>query len=284
MSAFVLAPVKVNLALHVGPPRRDGYHPVDTLCVFPAFGDVVGYDADAPTGLDLAGPFGHQLAGQDERDNLIWRAFRLLDVPPQGRFFLSKETPVASGIGAGTADGAAAMLLLNEVLGLGFREDQLVRRALGLGADGPVCMLGQIRGGGLIRARGIGERCDFLRRIEPQAMLLANPGVAVPTGRVFRDFDARDPAPLGPVSVGGSLAALHEENANDLAPPAMANEPSIEPLLSLMARQPGTHSAGMSGSGATCASLHSSMSSAQRAAQALLGRGFWAESAYLLPG
>jgi 4-diphosphocytidyl-2-C-methyl-D-erythritol kinase len=284
VSAFVLAPVKVNLALHVGPPRPDGYHPVDTLCVFPAFGDVVGYDAQAPTGLDIAGPFGHQLAGHDERDNLIWRAFRLLDVPPQGRFLLSKETPVASGIGAGTADGAAAMLLLNDMLGLGFREDQLVRRSLGLGADGPVCMLGQIRGGGLLRAEGIGERVRLLRRIEPRAVLLANPGIGVATGRIFADFDRSDPPALSPANAEGSLPELHRRNRNDLTGPAIQAEPSIEALLKGMGALSGAQSTGMSGSGATCVSLHASMSSAQRGAQALRGRGFWAESAYLLPG
>jgi 4-diphosphocytidyl-2-C-methyl-D-erythritol kinase len=284
VNAFILAPVKINLALHVGPPLPSGYHPVDTLCVFPGFGDVIGYDPDGDPGLDLGGPFASELAGSDHRSNLIWRAFTLLDIAPVGRFFLSKETPVASGIGAGTSDGVAAMLLLNDVLDLGFRPDQLLRRSLGLGADGPVCMAGQLHAGGLLRARGIGERTEHLRRIEPEAIVLANPRIAVPTGEVFRRFDAAVPGPLTSTKTRGSLSELVGSNGNDLQRPAKHLAPQIAELLAAMRAEPGCGAAAMSGSGATCFALHASNTSAERARNRIRARGFWAESAQLLAG
>jgi len=286
MTLSVLAPIKVNLALHVGPPKADGYHPVDTLCVFPALGDIVSYDREAPEGLDFAGPFAGPLIKESLGSNLVWRAFELLDLDPEGRFFLTKLMPVASGVGAGTADGAAAMLLLNEALGLGLSAEALIEKSLGLGADGPVCMAAQIYGGGLWRARGIGEKLDPLGSIEPAAIVVANPGMAVPTGKVFRRFDASAPDQLEPVQLirPFSLPRLVKANHNHLEPMAMAIEPAIASLRTLLAKQAGALVTQMSGSGATCFSLHASLTSAERATRVLRGHGVWAESALLLHG
>lgn len=286
MIPTIFAPIKINLNLHVGPPQTDGYHPVDTVCVFPMIGDVLSYDPEAKPGIDFGGQFGGALSGEGASNNLIWRAFRLLDLEPQGRFFLQKETPIASGVGAGTADGVAAMLLLNAVLELGFDADQLRRRSLGLGADGPICMAAQLYGGGLIRARGIGERIDHLGRTEPLAMVVANPGRAVSTGAVFRQFDRAAPDALAPSQLSYPLRAqrVMAENRNSLAPIAMGLEPSIEPLLSVMKEQSGSLQAGMSGSGATCFALHSSLASAEGAARRLQGMGMWAAASTILTG
>jgi 4-diphosphocytidyl-2-C-methyl-D-erythritol kinase len=286
MLPTILAPVKINLALHVGPLRHDGYHPVDTLCVFPAFGDILSYDPEGPFGLDFGGPFGGALGAEGARSNLVIRAFALLGLAPQGRFFLTKRTPIASGMGAGTADGAAAMLLLNEVHGLRFSADELIAQAEGLGADGPVCMAGQIRGGGLHRAQGIGERLSWLGACEAMPILLANPGIAVPTGKVFRRFDADEPGPLSPVRLDGGRGpvAIASANRNDLKPAAAATAPVIGSLLKRLESLPGVRLARMSGSGATCFALFSSQASADRAARALRAEGLWSESAFILPG
>lgn len=285
MTPAIFAPIKINLALHVGPVRSDGYHGVDTLCVFPMLGDVLSYEADAPAGIDFGGTFGAELSEENPRTNLIWRAFRLLDLEPQGRFFLQKETPIASGVGAGTADGVAAMLLLNDLLELGLDQGQLIRRALGLGADGPVCMAGQIAGGGILRARGIGEKVEHLGRCEPKAIVVANPGIPVSTGEVFRRFDAEEPEPLDAVTIHGrELTALQRDNRNDLFQPAASLAPEIAGLLETMTAQHGAQTAAMSGSGATCFAIHSSAASAERAARILKAQGFWAESSFILPG
>lgn len=286
MTATIFAPIKINLALHVGPPRQDGYHPVDTLCVFPAIGDILTYDPEGEPGIDFGGRFGAALAGEGPGRNLIWRAFRLLDLEPKGRFFLAKETPIASGVGAGTADGAAAMLLLNDLWDLGLGEHQLRRRALGLGADGPVCLTGQVRGGGILRARGIGERVEALGRTEPVPIVVANPGFAVPTGPVFRRFDDTAPEALRPVSSGPPRdpEALVARNRNDLQAPAIGMAPAISELLETLQAQAGARVAAMSGSGATCFAFHASGESAARAARQLRSKGLWAESSFILPG
>jgi len=286
VTATIFAPIKVNVALHVGPLQPDGYHPVDTLCVFPAIGDLVTYEKDGSLGIDFAGPFAGPLLGEDIKTNLIWKAFALLGVVPQGRFFLTKTTPVASGVGAGTADGAAAMLLLNDVLDLGFDADELIDASLGLGADGPVCMAAQIRRGGLWRAQGIGERLTFEGTIEPSAIVVANPGVPVSTGAVFRSFDSDPPEALTPARrlKGESLRKTLAATRNDLEPPALALCPVIAALKAEMAAHPGAMAVRMSGSGATCYALHTSIASAHRSARVLRRHGYWAEASSLLAG
>ncbi|MEM6747600.1 MAG: 4-(cytidine 5'-diphospho)-2-C-methyl-D-erythritol kinase [Pseudomonadota bacterium] len=286
MTATIFAPIKINIALHVGPLKADGYHPVDTLCVFPAIGDILTYEEEGEPGIDFAGPFAGPLLGEDIKTNLIWKAFAILGAEPTGRFFLTKTTPVASGVGAGTADGAAAMLLLNDVLGLGFDADQLIARSLGLGADGPICMAAQIGRGGLWRARGIGERLTFEGPIEPGAVVVANPGVPVPTGQVFGAFDAGAPEELTAArrQKGEALSRTLAATRNDLESPAMALCPAIAALKDEMATHPGATAARMSGSGATCYTLHTSIASAQRSARSLKRQGYWAEASLLLAG
>ncbi|MEM1409230.1 MAG: 4-(cytidine 5'-diphospho)-2-C-methyl-D-erythritol kinase [Pseudomonadota bacterium] len=283
----IFAPIKINLALHVGLVQPNGYHPVETLCVFPAIGDILSYDQDAPPGLDLSGPFAGELAQEDMHNNLVWRAFSLLDQEPSGRFLLVKNVPLASGVGAGTADGAAAMLLLNDASDAPLTAAQLVKRSLGLGADGPVCMAGQIAGGGLWRASGIGERLEPWGNVEPQAIVVANPGLAVSTARVFRHFDAARPRALRSLErrLGkNSLQDILHETRNDLAGPATALAPVISDLLDILEQQPGAQAARMSGSGATCYALHTSLASAERAVRQLRTRHCWADAAPLLPG
>ncbi|MEO1040812.1 MAG: 4-(cytidine 5'-diphospho)-2-C-methyl-D-erythritol kinase [Pseudomonadota bacterium] len=286
MTATIFAPIKINIALHVGPLRPDGYHPVDTLCVFPTIGDLLTYELDGEPGIDFAGPFAAPLLSEDVQSNLVWKAFGLLAIEPQGRFFLTKMTPVASGVGAGTADGAAAMLLLNDVLELGFSADQLIDRSIGLGADGPVCMAAQIRGGGLWRARGIGERLSFEGTIEPSAIVVANPGFPVPTGQVFRAFDAGARVPLSQAlrRKGEPLSKTLAATRNDLEPTAVALRPMIQELKAEMAGHHGAAAVRMSGSGATCYALHKSFASAKRSAIDLRRRGHWAEASSLLAG
>ncbi|MEE4213171.1 MAG: 4-(cytidine 5'-diphospho)-2-C-methyl-D-erythritol kinase [Parvularcula sp.] len=286
MTLTLAAPVKVNLALHVGPPRADGYHPVDTLCVFPAMGDLVTYEREGAPGIDFTGPYGPHLAEEGQATNLIWLAFLALGVEPEGRFLLTKMMPVASGVGSGTADGVAAMLILNMELGLGLDADALIARAIALGADGPICMASQIYGGGLIRARGIGERVQRLGRVEPMGIVLANPRVHVSTAAVFRAFDDTAPEALGGVETahGRNLPALVAANRNDLLLPAEEIAPEIATTLAALSEQPGARAVQMSGSGATCFALHASESSAAQAARALRGQGFWAESSFILAG
>src|SRR5580704_13097539 len=108
------ARAQVNLFLHVTGKRADGYHLLDSLAVFAGIADRITFAPSETLTLAVAGPFASSLA--NEPDNLVLRAARALaaecGIRPSGALTLHKRIPVASGIGGGSADAAAALRLL----------------------------------------------------------------------------------------------------------------------------------------------------------------------------
>jgi 4-diphosphocytidyl-2-C-methyl-D-erythritol kinase len=283
-----LAPVKVNLTLHIGARRPDGYHQVDTLCLFPAFGDAVSLGPHAKDfSLGVEGPFADELAGVDPERNLVLRAARLMAREAGARpmwLRLVKRVPAASGVAGGTADAAAAMVLLNETLDRLCTPTELIRLAQALGADGPVCVAGALFGG-VWRARGIGERVERVSGPPPLWMVLSNPRAAVPTGRVFAGLRGGErPLPQAELSLRtvSQLVRAGLKGRNDLRAPAAALAPGIAATEASLSRAPGCLFARMSGSGATVFGLFASAAAADRAARREQAAGRWAVSAPLL--
>src|SRR6185437_6419886 len=126
----VFAPAKINLFLHVGDRRPDGFHDLESLVVFVDAGDRLTFEpADALT-LRIDGPFGTTLATDD--DNLVLRV------------------------------------------------------AATLGSDVPVCVDSRTAW-----MEGRGEVVSPVTGLPPVWLVLANPGVAVPTGAVFKALRSR---------------------------------------------------------------------------------------------
>ena len=246
------APAKVNLFLHVTGRHADGYHTLDSLAVFPGAGDVLRAGSGTALTLSIGGPMGQGLpAGPD---NLIWRAAVALaaagGIVPRAALWLDKRLPVASGIGGGSADAAAALRVLNRAWGLGFDLDALRDIAAPLGADIPVCIASCPA-----MMRGVGELIGPAPGLPAFDIVLVNPGTAVATPTAFASrvgpFSAPAilPAAWRDVRVMvDTLSALH----NDLEPPALSLCPAIGEALSWLRAQPDCLLARMSGSGATC--------------------------------
>ncbi len=265
------APAKVNLYLHVTGRRADGYHLLDSLAVFGPAMDTVRVVPAETLSLALNGPFGGAL--QAEPDNLMLRAARALaavaGVPAQAALSLTKRLPVASGIGGGSADAAAALRALNALWRCGLDAAALAAVAAPLGADIPVCVASQPR-----RMQGVGEVLLPAPQLPRCGLLLVNPGVALPTPAVFK---ARTPGftPMAvlpgawpdAVSMAATLATLR----NDLEPPAIALCPMVATVLAALRDLPGCLMARMSGSGATCFGLFADAAAARDAAAVLPG-------------
>lgn len=299
--AELMARAKVNLCLHVGATRPDGLHDIFSLAVFPMAGDGLAAEPAEDLSLTIDGPFAGALAGLAPDSNLVLRAARLLQGEPGGtgldgrakgaRLQLTKNLPPASGIGGGTADAAAAMILLRALWALKISDHRLTTLSFQLGADGPLCLAPYLlasRSGGLSSAvaTGAGEHVSAGPVLPPFWMLLVNPGEGVSTAEIFRLYDADPPAgPADRVAFGPACASLQDLGAtlaltrNDLAGPAMSLCPSIRDVLSFLERQPGCGFSRMSGSGATCFGLFNSQQAAQKAGNAARSNGWWAECA-----
>ena len=285
MAVREAAPAKVNLHLHVVGKRADGYHLLDSLAVFAGTGDEVRAEAADDLSLTLDGPFAAGLAA--EQDNLVLRAARSLadwaGIAPRARLALTKNLPVASGIGGGSADAAAALRALVRLWGLTPPADALAALAARLGADVPVCLASHPA-----RMGGIGEILTAAPRLPVCGLALVNPGVAVSTPEVFRARRGGFSAPADLPDAWPDAAAMAGDLVrlgNDLQAPAVALRPAIADALAAMAAAPGCRLARMSGSGATCFGLFDDDAAAASAAAGGLARpGWWAWGGGLAPG
>lgn len=243
--------------------------------VFAGTGDEVDASPAGTLTLTVEGPEAGLLA--TEPDNLVLRAARMLaeaaGVPAGAAFRLRKRLPVASGIGGGSADAAAALRVLNRLWGLGWSEERLASLAATLGADVPCCVASAP-----CRMGGVGEMLGPAPRLPACGLVLANPRVPLPTPAVFR---ARRQAEFSPEATlpesWGDTAALAAGLAvlgNDLEAAAIGLCPVVAEVLAALQALPGCLLARMSGSGATCFGLFTSTTQATAAA-ASLPAGWW---------
>jgi 4-diphosphocytidyl-2-C-methyl-D-erythritol kinase len=266
----VAAPAKINLFLHVTGKRPDGYHDLQSLVAFAEVGDVLIVERDSGFSLDISGPFASGLTG--DADNLVLKAARALDeylgLNEGARFTLIKNLPVASGIGGGSADAAAALRALIEAWrrpeAFGQDVDAVAAR---LGSDVPVCLWSRTAW-----MEGRGENVKLLPQLPDAYLVLVNPGVSVSTADVFRrlvirENETRLPPPAAFVSFEALVRYLRTTR-NDLEAPALTIAPVIGTVLDALARE-GAAFVRMSGSGATCFGLFETAEAADAAARAI---------------
>jgi 4-diphosphocytidyl-2-C-methyl-D-erythritol kinase len=266
----VFAPAKINLFLHIGSKRADGYHELESLVAFADVGDDLEFTEADKTSLAVDGPFAAALA--NENDNIILRAAAgaaMLaghDVPR--RIALTKNLPVAAGIGGGSSDAAATLrAFLLEWPRENVKLSDFVELAKTLGADVPVCFFGHSAW-----MYGIGDGIERTDLPELHAVLV-NPGVAVSTRDVFASLREKSGTDIidWPQDFRDADAVVHflKIVRNDLEAPAQAIAPQIADVLSVLRAQPGVKLARMSGSGATCFGLFMNQVAATAAAQSV---------------
>lgn len=266
------APAKVNLTLAVGRVRADGYHPLDSLVVFADWGDVIEVRDGEGLSLSLQGEAASPLRGEPQ--NLVLKAAYALRAAAErpelsASLTLAKTLPVASGLGGGSSDAAAALRALNRFWDLDFTTRQLAEIGTVVGADVPACVHARP-----LQMTGIGEHITPLVAWPALHGVIAHPGAALSTASVFRAFDEGDPAQLEPegAPVAGDFATAVDRVArgrNDLEAPARRLEPLISETLSALAQLDGAALVRMSGSGASCFALFETEAAAEAGAQAL---------------
>ena len=260
MTVKAFAPAKVNLTLHVTGKRTDGYHLLDSLVVFVDVGDQLSVSLAKQTSLEISGPFAQGVP--TGADNLILAAAGLFDGDQGLSITLEKNLPMASGIGGGSADAAATLRAIGQLLEAQLPVEDAILR---LGADVPVCLLGKSA-----RMQGVGENLVQIS-VPPLDLVLINPGVGIATVEVFAALDHVDNAPMTGVDhAATSLEAFKAwlgEQRNDLENPAIRIAPVIGETLNALRSTKGCLVARMSGSGATCFGVFQSSDAAQKAAR-----------------
>jgi 4-diphosphocytidyl-2-C-methyl-D-erythritol kinase len=203
--ARVAAPAKVNLVLRILAREETGFHALETLFCAVSLADSVEVRSGA-AGIRLTVE-GDVETGPPER-NLVVRAaerfYGALGEAPSVDFLLTKRIPAAAGLGGGSSDGAAALRALNALHGEPFSGADLLQMAIGLGSDVPFFLCGSP----LALAWGRGERLLALPPLPPRPVLIAHPGVAMPTGEMFHEVALRRGGRYEPRAVSIDAAAL----------------------------------------------------------------------------
>ncbi len=252
----LIAPAKINLALHITGRREDGYHLLDSLVVFADFGDRISVERSAADSFHITGPYGHSIPA--DRSNLVLKARdRLREEFPDRAFpvsiTLDKHLPIASGIGGGSSDAASTLRALIRLWGISIDPFDLDELGLALGADLPMCLNGKP-----LIARGIGEKLEEVKRIPRLPMVLVNNGAAVSTPQVFAAVKKRDNPGLPTISGLGSIhdvCTYLERTENHLYAATVDLLPTIGDTMEAL-RSTSPRLARMSGSGATCFAIY----------------------------
>lgn len=269
-AVVVRAPAKINLALRVGDPRPDGYHPVLTIYHAISLRDEIRAEAGEPGGgislsLDRAGERAGVPLGED---NLAVRAVHLLaeqfGCPPDVVLTLHKAIPVAAGLAGGSADAAAALIAAAAVLGCTVSGEQMRDLAAGIGSDVPFALVG-----GTSLGTGRGELLTPVLARGTLHWVLGCSRMGLSTPTVYGTLDrlrasaAVPPADLSPPTelltalAAGDPAGVGAHLTNDLQAPALTLRPELATLLDA-GLQAGALGAVVSGSGPTCAFLAAS--------------------------
>jgi 4-diphosphocytidyl-2-C-methyl-D-erythritol kinase len=213
---------KVNLSLQVLPRDGSGLHPLRSLVQSIDWADRVAVSLTADDEVVVVGDD----TLPDDESNLAWRAAaRVRRSTGRGdpmRVSVYKEIPAAAGLGGGSADAAAALVLAAEVFGVRPRERDSL--AAGIGADVPFCLTG-----GSVWMEGHGERLTPAPIETEYALAVVVPPFPLPTADVYRRWDALDgpdgPA-VAPAALPPSLRA-HAPLRNDLYPAALSLAPDL---------------------------------------------------------
>jgi 4-diphosphocytidyl-2-C-methyl-D-erythritol kinase len=258
------APAKLNLCLYLGARRGDGRHELCSLFEPLALGDLIEVSEAAEDEVICAGV---------EGENLALRALRALREhgweSPLLRIEIEKRTPVAAGLGGGSADAAAVLrLAAGEVADL----EQI---AATLGADVPSQLMPA-----LSLVRGAGENVERLPEPKRHAVVLLPGGGGLSTADVFAEADrlglGRGDDELEELAQhlrsaagsGASPLAYPELLVNDLEPAARSLRPEISAALVALRDAGAPHSL-LTGSGPTAFGLFESLAAAREAANAL---------------
>jgi 4-diphosphocytidyl-2-C-methyl-D-erythritol kinase len=267
----VFAPAKVNLCLHVLGKRTDGYHELAMLMQRVDLFDRLDIELVAGSDISVSCP-GLELA--DGEQNIVEKAAQMflahVDMRQGVSIKMDKHIPAAAGLGGGSSDAAAVLEALNELLGTCLSRTELIELGGRLGADVPFFLYKKTAW-----ATGSGGQFEAWPGLPPIWLVLVNPGIAVSTTWVFRNFGLTHPwsiakIPRFPDGTSDLVRLLH----NDLEVVTCQRHPVITTIKERLVVS-GAVGALMSGSGPTVFGLFDEHSRAVKVAQSLSMETNW---------
>ncbi len=250
---------KINLALQVLGVTRDNMHELRMIMQEIDLYDIINITKSKEINVEIP--------GVDEKNNTVYAAaaafFGRSGIEGGADISVKKNIPMQSGLGGGSADGAAVLRALNEMHGDPLSSHELLILGNSVGADVPFCLMG-----GCCVAEGTGDK---LRRIENNLdvyYVIVKPEAGVSTGKAFALFDERATAYVSDFAaceraiVGGDISGFTP--INDLQGVAAKLCPQIDTTIDNLKKH--TDIAFMTGSGSACVGIFESEMDARRCA------------------
>ncbi len=248
MKLSLLAPAKINWFLSVLNKRDDGYHNIaSAMQTVDLFDQLSFEDADA---VELVSDI-----DVPPKDNLVYKTAILLQercaCRRGARIHLSKNIPIAAGLGGGSSDAAAALVALNRLWRLDLSDDDLRELALHIGSDVPFFI-----SGGFSLVEGRGEEITRMPVKGDAVMLLVNPGIPVSASWAYKNLKTTLTKKHFDIKLfcrtldEGDLVSLKRMVFNDLEVPVISEYPVVGEIIHRLIDS-GAVISSMSGSGPT---------------------------------
>lgn len=306
MSTNIRSYAKINIGLRIGPPREDGFHELRTVYQTIALHDVIRVQAARGMGIEIRCK---NPKVPDDETNTCWRVtervLKALKKRAKVSITITKNLPVQGGLGAGSSNGVATLLALEQELGEQLEPAQRLQIAAEVGSDLPLFLVG-----GTTLGIGRGEQVFPLPDLPSMACVVATPPIAVSTPKAFADwdekFDTLRRESTGKLTSGKPFGTINEFSTSVFAwlmgttagVPARSGDRAETPLLDLVRagiendfervvfpqypelrdvkrvlEREGAKYASLSGSGSTVYGLFDSAGAADTAAEKLQAKG-----------
>lgn len=211
-SIVVRAPAKLNLTLDVLGKREDGYHEMKMVMQSVSLADVLTLTSEPGEGIELSTNLG--FLPLDGKNLAVKAAIELKKAvgADLGHLIIrmEKHIPVCAGTAGGSADAAAVLRGLNELLRLGLTREELAEIGKGVGSDVPYCVLG-----GTALAEGRGELITPLANLPECWIVMVKPDFSISTPQLFACWEEKKVRCHPDTS--GMLAAIGAADLNGVA-------------------------------------------------------------------
>ena len=265
------APAKINYRLDVIRRRPDNYHDLRMVMQRIALHDEIEISLSGPPGIRVSCNREGVPSGPA---NIAWRAAEALVSRTNAEvavdIFISKNIPVAAGLGGGSSNAATVLMGLNELLGLRLPDSELMSIGLKLGADVPFFIFRKTA-----LAEGVGERLTEIEGLPQAWLVLVNPNIHVSTVWVYQNLQLTkdkvvDTLPKFCNRVSDICSIL----LNDLEPVTIGRFPVIGEIKELLLEK-GAAGVLMSGSGPTVFAVFETENDARKCHAEISGTSSW---------
>jgi 4-diphosphocytidyl-2-C-methyl-D-erythritol kinase len=262
------ANAKINLFLHIVGKDNNNYHLLESMVMFAEdIYDLVEIEPSKNLQLDVVGEFSELLVKNN--DNILYKLIALLNISNQNtcKIKLTKNIPIAAGVGGGSADAATALKILLKQWNISLSPDQIKELCLKLGAD-VYCCYHQLP----LYFSGIGEIIEPMLKMPKLYAVLVNPLKTISTKEIFSHYpknNYRAKLINKPYLFNSTneLIFYISKQYNDLELVTASLIPEINVMKTALLKQNNCLLARMSGTGASCFGLYPTISCAVNAAE-----------------